>query len=89
MLSLHKVPPESGSAKPHLSDSRFNWKMSPDHTMPAHAVPVVIRLAMGAPLPGWQLLMAPLIEAVLWPMATAILLAPQRRSNDVDETRPI
>ena len=63
------------------------------HVMPllfiTHAVPVVIRLAMGAPLPGWQLLLAPLIEAVLWPMATALLLAPQRRSADVDETRPI
>jgi len=63
------------------------------HVMPllfiTHAVPVVIRLAMGAPLPGWQLLVAPLIEAVLWPMATALLLAPQRRSADIDETRPI
>ncbi|HBO79812.1 MAG TPA: rod shape-determining protein MreD, partial [Cupriavidus sp.] len=63
------------------------------HVLPllfiAHAVPVVIRLAMGAPLPGWQLLLAPVIEAVLWPMATSLLLAPQRRSNEVDETRPI
>ncbi|MNL84688.1 hypothetical protein D3C87_2127360 [compost metagenome] len=54
-----------------------------------HAVPVLIRLAMGAPLPGWQLLLAPAIEALLWPLATSLLLAPQRRSSDVDETRPI
>ncbi|MNV85818.1 hypothetical protein D3C71_1798000 [compost metagenome] len=63
------------------------------HVLPllfiVHAVPVVIRLAMGAPLPGWQLLLAPCIEALLWPLATSVLLAPQRRSHDVDETRPI
>ncbi|MNY66335.1 hypothetical protein D3C86_2037440 [compost metagenome] len=63
------------------------------HVLPllfvVHAVPVLIRLAMGAPLPGWQLLLAPAIEALLWPLATSLLLAPQRRSSDVDETRPI
>jgi rod shape-determining protein MreD len=63
------------------------------HVLPllfvTHAVPVAIRLAMGAPLPGWPLLLAPGIEALLWPLATSILLAPQRRSIDVDETRPI
>lgn len=63
------------------------------HVLPllfvAHAVPVVIRLLMGAPLPGWQLWLAPGIEALLWPMATSALLAPQRRAVDVDETRPI
>jgi len=63
------------------------------HVLPllfvAHAVPVLIRLAMGAPLPGWPLLLAPGIEALLWPFATALLLAPQRRAVDVDETRPI
>jgi rod shape-determining protein MreD len=62
------------------------------HVLPllfiAHAVPVVIRLAMGAPLPGW-----PAAGAGDRGGAVAdghrLLLAPQRRSNDVDETRPI
>jgi rod shape-determining protein MreD len=62
------------------------------HVLPllfiAHAVPVVIRLAWVRRCRA-GLLLAPVIEAVLWPMATALLLAPQRRSNDVDETRPI
>jgi len=29
------------------------------------------------------------IEAMLWPLATRILLAPQRRPTDVDHNRPI
>ncbi|MEY3863789.1 MAG: hypothetical protein RL183_674, partial [Pseudomonadota bacterium] len=29
------------------------------------------------------------IEALLWPMAVVLLLAPQRRPTDVDLNRPI
>lgn len=63
------------------------------HVLPllllAHAVPILIRLLMGAHLPDWQVALPPLIEAALWPVANAILLAPQRRPESVDETRPI
>ena len=63
------------------------------HVLPllvlAHAVPIVIRLLMGAHLPDWQVILPPLIEAALWPFANAFLLAPQRRPESVDETRPI
>jgi rod shape-determining protein MreD len=34
-------------------------------------------------------LIAPALEAVLWPIATAVLLAPQRRAHNPDENRPI
>jgi rod shape-determining protein MreD len=30
-----------------------------------------------------------LVAAVLWPVVTLLLLAPQRRPAEVDETRPI
>lgn len=55
----------------------------------AHAVSLLVRLAAGGLFPGWELLLAPLIEALLWPLATVVLLAPQRRPPDPDENRPL
>ena len=54
-----------------------------------HAVAAGVRLLLGGMWPGWALAFAPLIEAALWPIATAILLAPQRRPPDPDANRPI
>jgi rod shape-determining protein MreD len=39
--------------------------------------------------PGWSMLIAPLAEALLWPLAVLLLLAPQRRAPDPDENRPL
>ena len=55
----------------------------------AHAVSLIVRLIAGGLFPGWELLLAPFIEALLWPVATVLLLAPQRRPPDPDENRPI
>lgn len=55
----------------------------------AHAVSVVIRLLAGGMFPGWELLLAPVFEALLWPIATWVLLAPQRRPPDPDANRPL
>lgn len=55
----------------------------------AEAVAILIRLAAGAPFPGWPLFAGPLIAAALWPVVTALLLLPQQRPVDADETRPI
>ncbi len=55
----------------------------------AHAVSVIVRLAAGDVFPGWNLVFAPLIEALLWPVASLLLLAPQRRAPDRDENRPL
>ena len=55
----------------------------------AHAVSLLVRLLAGDLLPGWAMLFAPLIEALLWPLATWLLLAPQRRPPDPDENRPL
>jgi rod shape-determining protein MreD len=54
-----------------------------------HALQVVGRLLAGDGWPGWPMLLAPLLEAVLWPLAHVLLLAPQRRAHDHDDTRPI
>nr|WP_297357712.1 rod shape-determining protein MreD [uncultured Caldimonas sp.] len=55
----------------------------------AHAVAVIIRLFAAGVFPGWELLLAPVFEAMLWPIATWLLLAPQRRPPDPDENRPL
>ena len=52
-------------------------------------VEVVTRLAGGGVFPGWTVLISPAIEAALWPLATALLLAPQRRTPEPDENRPL
>jgi rod shape-determining protein MreD len=55
----------------------------------ADATGWVIRLTTGDDFPGWPLLLAPVLETILWPLATLILLAPQRRAHDPDANRPI
>lgn len=55
----------------------------------AKAVEVLVRLATGAQFPGWSLVVGPLIGALLWPLVSFLLLAPQRRAVEIDETRPI
>jgi len=55
----------------------------------AEAVALLVRLAAGAEFPGWSLLAGPLLGALLWPVVTVILLAPQRRAVEPDPARPI
>lgn len=55
----------------------------------AHAISLVIRLISGGIFPGWTLALAPVFEAMLWPVASVVLLAPQRRAPDPDENRPL
>ncbi|MEY3460678.1 MAG: rod shape-determining protein MreD [Pseudomonadota bacterium] len=55
----------------------------------SHLVDLCIRLVNGDAFPGWSLLLAPVIEALLWPVFSVILLAPQRRAPDPDENRPL
>ncbi len=55
----------------------------------AHAVSFIVRMLAGGMFPGWELALAPVFEAVLWPVATVLLLAPQRRPPDPDQNRPL
>jgi rod shape-determining protein MreD len=55
----------------------------------ANALQWLARDLAGHDWAGWGTLLAPTLEAALWPLATALLLAPQRRPYDVDENRPL
>ncbi|MCG6877056.1 MAG: rod shape-determining protein MreD [Betaproteobacteria bacterium] len=50
---------------------------------------LVARMAAGGTFPGWSFFSGSFIAAALWPVATYVLLAPQRRPEIVDENRPI
>jgi rod shape-determining protein MreD len=55
----------------------------------AHAIELAIRLLAGGAYPGIFLLLAPVLEAILWPVVSVLLLLPQRRAPDPDENRPL
>ncbi|MEY4713155.1 MAG: rod shape-determining protein MreD [Pseudomonadota bacterium] len=55
----------------------------------AHAIELAIRLIAGGSFPGWSMVLAPMIESALWPLASVLLLAPQRRAVDPDKNRPL
>ncbi len=54
-----------------------------------HALTVVMRLLGGDFFPGWQVILAPVLEALLWPVVSVLLLLPQRQAPDRDENRPL
>ncbi|CAD5373187.1 Rod shape-determining protein MreD [Rubrivivax sp. A210] len=55
----------------------------------AHLVSLLVRMLAGGMFPGWWLLAAPVFEALMWPLVTLVLLAPQRRAPDPDQNRPL
>lgn len=75
---------------------RVLWFKVP--TQAAHVLPLllmtqivqlVVRLLVSGEFPGWLYFMESVVAAALWPLVTSILLAPQRRAIDRDDTRPI
>ncbi|MDD2809121.1 rod shape-determining protein MreD [Rhodoferax sp.] len=55
----------------------------------AHALSLLVNLLAGGEFPGAWLLLAPLLETLLWPAVNALLLMPQRRAPDPDANRPL
>jgi rod shape-determining protein MreD len=55
----------------------------------AHAIQLGVGMLAGGIFPGTTVLLAPLLEAVLWPFVSVVLLAPQRRAPDRDQNRPL
>ena len=55
----------------------------------AHAVELAVRMLAGGVFPGFSILLSPLLESVLWPVVSVLLLAPQRRAPDPDANRPL
>ncbi|MFL6692154.1 MAG: rod shape-determining protein MreD [Ramlibacter sp.] len=75
---------------------RLLWFTVPSQTVQVlplflamHAIELAIRTIGGGMFPGVSFLLAPVIEAALWPIVSIILLAPQRRAPDPDENRPL
>jgi rod shape-determining protein MreD len=54
-----------------------------------HGLDVAIRLVLGGQFPGFWLLLAPLLETLMWPVLSWLLLLPQMRAPDRDDSRPL
>jgi len=63
------------------------------HVLPlmllAQAVQLVIQLLVTGKSPDWFYFSESVVSALLWPLVSILLLAPQRRAVDRDENRPI
>lgn len=55
----------------------------------SHLIELFIRMVGGGGFPGVQLFLAPVIEALLWPLVSVLLLVPQRRAPNPDANRPL
>jgi len=55
----------------------------------SHAIELTVRMMAGGTFPGFLMLLAPFIEALLWPVVSVILLMPQRRTPNPDAHRPL
>ncbi|QHE83721.1 rod shape-determining protein MreD [Hydrogenophaga sp. BPS33] len=55
----------------------------------AHVLELLVRMVAGGSFPGIAYLLAPLIEAALWPVVSVLLLLPQRRAPNPDDNRPL
>ena len=55
----------------------------------AQLVALGVRLAAGAEFPGLVLFAGPLVGAALWPVVAWLLLMPQRRALEADQTRTL
>ncbi|PKO93737.1 MAG: rod shape-determining protein MreD [Betaproteobacteria bacterium HGW-Betaproteobacteria-10] len=52
-------------------------------------IQILMRMAVGADFPGWNLFIAPTVAAALWIPITYLLLLPQYRPEKQDPNRPI
>ncbi|MBY0411967.1 MAG: rod shape-determining protein MreD [Burkholderiaceae bacterium] len=75
---------------------RLLWLSVPEQLLPvfalfalAHTIELLLRVVSGGVFPGFWLALAPLLEAALWPLASWLLLAPQRRPPDSNQNRPL
>ena len=55
----------------------------------SHAIALSVRMLAGDAFPGFSILLAPIIESLLWPVVSVILLLPQRRTPNPDAHRPL
>lgn len=53
----------------------------------AQAIMLGVRMAGGGTFPGWGYFIGSLVAAALWPLASFVLLAPQRAAEDAEAAR--
>ena len=53
------------------------------------ALMLAVGMIAGSPFPGIGYFAGSLVAAALWPIASFVLLLPQRRPDSIDENRPI
>jgi rod shape-determining protein MreD len=55
----------------------------------AQVIELVAQMLAGGSFPGLSMFLAPVVQAALWPVASVLLLVPQRRAPDPDADRPL
>jgi rod shape-determining protein MreD len=55
----------------------------------SHAIELIVRLLAGGSFPGLLILLPPVLESLLWPVISVLLLSPQRRPPNPDAHRPL
>jgi rod shape-determining protein MreD len=55
----------------------------------AHSLALSVRWLAGDGAAGWSVVLAPVLEAMLWPVVSVLLLLPQRQAPDPDANRPL
>jgi rod shape-determining protein MreD len=55
----------------------------------AHILELLVRLISGGAMPVWSFWLSPVLQALLWPLASIVLLMPQKRAPDPDLNRPL
>lgn len=55
----------------------------------AHLIALVVRMLAGGAFPGAWIFLAPVLEGLLWPVVSVLLLWPQRRAPNPDAHRPL
>jgi rod shape-determining protein MreD len=96
MLGQHALSYSALSFLAALMQRRLLWFSVPSQAVQviplfvlAHALELIVRMIGGGIFPGWVLFLAPVLEGLLWPIASIVLLAPQRRAPDQDDNRPL
>ena len=53
------------------------------------SIELAAQMLAGGAFPGWAMFLAPVIQSLLWPVVSVLLLVPQRRAPDPDANRPL
>ena len=55
----------------------------------AQVIELVAQMLGGGAFPGFLMFLAPVVQSLLWPVVSVLLLVPQRRAPDPDANRPL